>query len=890
MSLLFELTFLTRNLSLMETYDLQLNSFVPEENFLPLTEYIIGCLQDKQYLEQIVTESQFDFIFPIFITIFRDLPKDKYRKLIDNTVSIFCNWLLKVVPGNSPQLRNKILRASLSIIKEYCKLTENTSHLLSIAHVLQTTVLSPPCEYEDQTWLFLMRILPDFINHNTENNEATEIIWNLSMQIFVSSGLFNPETIKILKSRPDNLAFQLFVGDIVLSLIIPQYCHPKYFEQGQWNSQNPVNTQYISNILDVLYSQENNQISRKTLFYGVCRSLLRTRKGLISFEYPIEDILAPFADAIFPLEKVEPINYSVIFDFFAFGYIPQNSDWMSVLDSAIRTEISRAKPYDILLMLSGMTNFIAKRPQFFIDLIPDFIVALNNSNIKLENNLIDQIYHICTSLNEISQLQTNTNVASLINLCRTIIKNDGPNYSKVFNAMTLGNFELFESELSAFENSTESNWLLYEGFAPRFSQNLATPESIETRLAQLSSFRESNLHLYLLFLIEVLASSNSIQHNQDLLLKIYNEIDEKAKNSPKNKFLVGFLLNLIAIPIKYQLSGSDLQKELERSSQKVRFNAGIASATIAPDGSYAYLIVRNRYSMSAFKMTPSQPSSIEPVELPHPTNPPPNAPTASFKPFIREESSRPPDTFSILASLGLFTANNKNKLEVLTGSNNDVLLQAYERTVGPKIVNVAVCRLSPKYCNNLFEANKSTTALNGFFSDLGNFREVKIDNDVSALPVPSYDTALFRFNFISTFHFNTDIKNNLLSEVKCAIIFTEGGRLMLDNSVLARFNVVIEVMKSSEELYSMRIVKIPDAVPIPFVKNKCRLVLRSNIAHEIAFILFLYESSDIATNFVDEREALSENSTLFDTSKAPSKGIDLLMQLFDVVNAEKEEK
>ncbi|EAY12352.1 hypothetical protein TVAG_245840 [Trichomonas vaginalis G3] len=840
---------------------------------------IIGFLDDDQYWDKIMTESQFEFLFPIFRLIFKNCNNEKYTNIVGQTVSIFCRWLLRTAPGETIEIRNKILRACLTSIQEYCETSKNISHIQLVANVLETVVLTPPCEYEDETWILLMELLPKFIDFDQKSPISLKI-WTLSMQIFVTSGLITPRTIEIMKSRPDNLAFQILLGDITLSLIIPQYCHPRYFTQGKWTEETPVTAEFITRISDAILSDNQSPNFRQQIFYGICVSITRARRGIISFEYQIEDILPSFADTIFPLDKINPSYYGIIFDFFASGKLSPTSDWFSVLKTAIRNQISKISPLDVLIMMAGMSNLISHRPELFIDLIPDMIISIKDADLQIPAEYLNIILHICTSLNELGQLQDNNIATSLVNVIRSKKPYESPIYSKIFNAMTIRNFENLQNELSFLENSKTMQWLLYEGFAPHFSQNLVTIQSVETRIAQFSKFKDSDPAIFLLYLIEVLSLSTNLQHNQDLKLKIFSVAD-RVKNIDSCYFLAGFLQNLVAIPIKYQLSAMDVQKEIEKSSLKVRFNSGIASSSFAPDGT-AFLIIRNQFSMSAFRVSPTQPSTVEPVELPVPTNPPKSSGTANFKPFIREDSSRPPDTFSILASLGLFTANNKNRLEIFPDTElND--LQNYEKLIGPKVLNIPVCRLSQKYCNDIFEADKSTSGFNNFLTDLENFRNCKVGKNLSNLPVPSYDTALFRFNFVSTFHYPENQKEVIIEQLlksKCIVVFSEGGSLTLYNKRFDGFDVVINVAKVSSDLYSMEVLKVPERVNMPFEPGMKRLVVKSNLSHEIALIFYLYVSTDIEKFYVNERLEMSGHGKLFSTNSASSDGLELLNQLF----------
>ena len=868
----------------MDPGEIKLSTFVTKDRLKQVSDFVTHNLESENFTKQISTENQFLFIFPILISSL----ESQDDALVNRTIDIFCKWLLVKAPGANNEIRNKYLRFSLIHLKDFCSNEKYLKRIDDIANALSVVVLNPPCEYEKETWVLLMKILPIFAE-NGNKCKSSVVLWDLSMKVFVTSGLINDDTLKLLNERPnDNKSWQKFVGDIIVSLVIPQFSHPYYFTQGVWGVENPVPIDFLQQILDSLLNHfELTDDLRRICFFGVIDSILQSAKELIRFEYPIEDIIAPYADVIFPLERIGVENCKNLFDFFALGKLPMGSEWFSVFSSAIKVEFLRVDENDAMILLCGMIKLISKRPEFFLDLVPDLLACFQrfskeSNTTSVPKEMINEWSHLCSSINELNQCFHYDTIDTLLSILIKKVPLELSIYERFLISFSSKSYQEYKQEHNLCHDFNHPQWLLYEAFAPHFSSSLARIHLIDSRIAQFTMFPENYQYLLLLMLIESLTYAKDLRKDPKFLQRVITVCD---KTQNKFSYLSGYLRNLVYTPTQYQLSYDDLEEELKKESQKIRYNGGIASASFEADGC-SVLILRNKFSMNGFRMSPSQNIKNEPVILPPPTHPSSgsvNDPPI-FQPFHPLDSHRSLDTFSVLASFGLFTSDNKNKLEIL--SNDDLSkLERYEKIMGPKNICVSVARISIKQCNSLFGAKASSPKFNNFMKQIGNFRYLRdLGSDIElSLPVPTFDTALYRFSFISQLHFqnpNEEVEK-FLSDQKILIIFSEGGRVEENHKLLDGFELVINISLCSDKLYYMNVIKAPEAMQLPFIANEPRLSFAENLTNEIGFILFIYASLQVNNLFVCERIKFLNDSHLFSNNSAPTDGINFLSQLFN---------
>ena len=210
-----------------------------------------------------------------------------------------------------------------------------------------------------------------------------------------------------------------------------------------------------------------------------------------------------------------------------------------------------------------------------------------------------------------------------------------------------------------------------------------------------------------------------------------------------------------------------------------------------------------------------------------------------------------------------------------------------DATQDKKIIDVCLSRISVKQNASIFSAIRSTVSFNDFMKQIGHFRNATIDKKLKTiLPYPTFDTALFRFNFLSQLHFDIDneetgekVRKYLMNQ-KILILFCEGGRVEENHPELNSFELVIEVSPSAEKLYEMTVVKAPELIELPFKLNEPKLISSDNLTNEIGFVMFIYVSIQVNDMFVKERVAFLNRSKLFGTENAPTDGIELMTQIF----------
>lgn len=827
----------------MEVNCADLSTFLTQKRIKKVSKYILDHLKEENCYSRIISESQLSFVIPILTS---SLESGSDAQLIDDSLEVVCQWMLKFAPGKENSLRNKYIRYILEKLLSFCRKNNNFERSKKIIAALKRIVLEPPCFFENSTWDMIILLLPLFAETCSVKKQNEKLSF-LSFKAYICAGELSENSKKLLINSPVSMAWRRFIGDMIAATVSPKWCRPSYFTKGVWSEEKPVSNEYIRVILESAMKKNMDDSMRRLCFYGLAVSLSTSSYNLIKFNYPIDTQLSVFATVLFPLSQIESDYFPIVFDFFANGSMCDQSKWMNVLKTEILVELRR-KDSDPMSLISGMSTLFVSRSDFCLQFCNDMINAIQNEQKPPID--VEKWSTLCLTLAELSISMNNSNSAlsSLSELCLSRIPVGVSVLTQLFIALVNKSPDQLAQIQSFCTDFRNPIWLLYEAYSPHFSQSIVTVQSIETRVAQQTQFQpQKNLFMLLLLLIETIGTIESLRSNTVFMLYVNDSISKCFNEFP---YLKGLLLNLISTPIQHQLSYYDLKGHLDKPMMYIRYNNSIITATYEEDET-AIVISRNLYSMSAYNLRPSRP-----VQVIEETSSPIEAKSSKFTPYHPEKLSKTKhNTFSFLTSLGLFTYDNKNSLSIL--EDNEVsIIKDFEGHLGKYIIPVTIIRISNHEVSDLINNHRTSSKFNTFTSLLGKFKkEFSFKGKISKFPVPYFDTVLFRIAYLSPSFFcekdRTDID---LSKNSILVVFNESpSQLMPKHKLLQNYDIVISFTQISPCLFNMWVLKKPSDYNLPQPICGPRIICSSNIGVELSFIVFVFQSLNVSS-FVKYRE------------------------------------
>ncbi|KAH0797490.1 uncharacterized protein GO595_009811 [Histomonas meleagridis] len=789
-------------------------------------------------------------------------------------------WLSgKINFKENESLLNKYFQKSIIALVAELQAGKDIS-LTRLANYLAYFIYTPPFKFEEKIWVFLIKMLPLLSNYTSP---AKNDLHELSYYAFLSSGIQDPVSLKLILKLPIDHCWEDFVGHLLSFGLFLRSVSNKLFETGIWTKNNPFNKRHADLLLSCILKRDLTQDIRSHCFFGLCRVLLHSYIGIFDFRISVDSLLSSFGSSIFPLDHILPERYIEIFDLFGVGSLETNSKWLKIFSGSIRKELHKNRPASTTNIIRYISRIIYSRPTFSLSFAGDCITAVHETN-DIDFTSKD-IALLCCSLAEVMN-NTSVEVEGKKEFFKMIysqmIKNCTDLYTKLFITLItkIGSLNPIMLDLILSEFSPET--ILLTGFSSHFYQSVTTDSMLSSLIDKIPNELKNYLTLAI---VEVLGNNEMIRKDSYIMIKI-NEFAQKLERDSIYKKL---LLNMISVPNQYQMNINEIKDILNGQKDFYQLNSSIISSNFI-DNDNAVFVFRNLFTISVFKLSPiTNNNNNENIESSDDNNKedvkPPFA-ASKNNPFYQykynQNNLRKKDTFYLLASLGLFSEANEHNIYPLDEKATKKVKE-FELNIGKKQFDIILTRVKSK-SKNLFDAKKPSNSFNKFTKKLGNFLiTAKTKNGIVPIyNVPFYDTALFRFVYFSKYHFDKKNVDDFMNDKKnsfALIIFNDSkSELRRDNEEYKKFKVVIEVSLVIGDLYSISVLRFDNEVKVPFIGEKPRLISSENLANEIAFVLYVYVSSNIETLYFNDLENFIQSNKLF-TAEPKVDGIDLLAKV-----------
>ncbi|OHT00765.1 hypothetical protein TRFO_32452 [Tritrichomonas foetus] len=862
-------------------------NFLMPDAALNVIHTVIDGLENEEIANSLKTGSQIEWVLPILLYALDNGDSSLTLKVFN----IFKNWSFSQAPGDSLSNRNKYLRLVINSVFNVCYRHQDYIPLYKITEILERIIFTPPIEYEEETWYLLMNLLPQFSQFKGSDT-SKNTLRQLSIDIFACSGLETKQSLQLLNLHKIDEFWEIFVGNLMSGSITPNIVKYLPFYSGVWNQANPMTPEFSDTLLNTLLKRELTIDVRRHCYFGIIKSLTKSKVGLFRFLIPVDTVLSIFADTIFPFTEVEEKSFRYIFELFTYGKIEDNSKWMRILFNSIRKEFYKIIPNRSKQLIESFSNILFKKPRFFVSLTGDIINAI----LSINDIILDSAEWIllCSNLAEIysCDLFNGDRSRELFNLLYHKIDILSDPISAVYISLVTGRTDFSNKVASIVGNSFSVLLLLIYGFTAHISPDIVSENLIITLIEHVP---QEAIRYILLMMIEVIDIIERGHKNEKCCLCIH----DYARKQISENFLRNVLLNLITSPIHLQLEKADLDDILITQRDYFRFNSTIISSNFDDDEN-AVIVCRNQYSMSAYRLSPINENLnskfLEGEDFNNQKNDilkntkkqksdknenieekPVKCTFTPYKP--RSPPTKKRDTFYFLSALGLFTDSNSFQIAPLDESCMEDL-GIYEKRVGRRKFHISLARIN---CTSkgLFDHSSSSDAFNTFTAKLGPFiQNYELKNGKqSSYPVPYFDSILFRFIYFSRYHFNGD-SNVGLEETNGLVLFNENGSdIVYDEELFQNWPVVITVSNVCDDLYSIHILKFSGSLRPPLDFGRQRLLAADHIGYTIGFILYLYVCSNIDELYINETEGFIHNSKLFKYI-APVDGLELLSQVF----------
>ncbi|KAH0794072.1 hypothetical protein GPJ56_001950 [Histomonas meleagridis] len=773
----------------------------------------------------------------------------------------------KVTYGNSDSVRNEYLRKTIQAI--FAEVSgKGRISVTEVSELFSRIIYSPPFPLEPSTWDLLMRILPKFV---TFAGKGKQKMLELSMHVFLCSGLQTPKALQLLSEKPIDKYWEDFVGILFSIAIFKTPGTNGLYASGVWSRENPAPKEFALLLLKTMLNREMTQDVRSHCLFSIIRSFQTAQVGLFRFLMPIDTILSSFGDAVFPFDHLLPEFYKDLFDLFGQGKAIPGSKWLQIFANSIRKELLKNRPASVTNIIRYFSHVIFSRPEFVLTFSGDSISAIGTtSDIDFTSLEMDLL---CCNLCELLNLNyfNNYGKKEFFQLMFSKIIHESSNYYHLLYITLFTKHSDYQSvfvNLLTRQHSPEIILLL--GFAAHVFPSFVTPNLISHLIEKVSP----EMYTFLaLMLIEILTYVEAIRKDEQCI-SIINDFVHNLEDS----LLRQQLQNIIAFPLRYQLNASDIEAILPRQKDYYRFNSTIISSEFIDDEN-AIIVCRNRLSMSAYRLSPIPNAPLR-IDEPSPLSISPSAdnPFTPYKPIAQRTRKR--DTFYLLSAFGLFTQSNQYNITPLDNASI-AQLKDYEQSIGRMQYVISMTRLTSN-SNELFCEKSSSDGFNEFISNLGHFlrKQPAVNGLVPTFSVSYYDTALFRFLYCSKLHFDKATAERFDPTNSFAlVIFNESpAEVYSENPDFSEWNLVISVRKVMENLYSMNVLKCNSSLKAPFCNNFPRLVAACNLADEVAFVLYSYIVSNIRTLYIREFEE-NRDGSLF-KAHSDYNGIELLSKIF----------
>ncbi|KAH0786386.1 hypothetical protein GPJ56_009772 [Histomonas meleagridis] len=709
-----------------------------------------------------------------------------------------------------------------------------------------------------------MRILPKFASFAADGKEK---ILELSMNIFLCSGLNTSDALKLLSEKPIDKYWENFVGTLFAIATLTGKHTNKIAESGVWSKEKPAPKEFVLLLLKTMLTREITKEVRCHCLLSIIRSLQTIRIGLFRFLIPVDPLLNSFGDAVFPFDYMLPEYYKELFELFGQGKLVPDSKWIGIFANSIRKELLKNRPEHVTSIIVFLSHIVYSRPEFVLSLVGDLISAIGSiGDLNFSSDGMDLVCCNLCELLSVPNLEVEGKVEMFQLIYSKILQHSLSSYNLLYITLLTKkeNYKKIFSEILGRRYNPEI--VLLFGFASHMFPSFVSSNVI-SKIIEKST---SEMHKYLtLSLIEILAYVETVRKDEQCIVSINDYL-----HNLENSLLRDQLANFVASPLRYQLNASDIEDILPRQRDYFKFNSTIVSSEFIDD-ERAIVVCRNKLSMSAYHLSPipGMPSKVD-EPSPLPLTPSENNPFIPYTPV--EVHTRKRDTFYLLSAFGLFTQSNQYNITPLD-ENSIEQLKVYEANLGRKQYVISLTRLTSS-STELFGEKSSSTAFNEFTSKLGHFlqKPPDINGLTPTFSIPFYDTALFRFLYCSKLHFQEEFDP---TKSFALIIFNESpAEVYYENHDFTNWHIVITIKKVMEGLYSMKVLKYISSIKAPFCNSVPRLVSSNNLSDEIAFILYSYVVSNIKTLYIKEYEE-NNNQSLF-KSNLEFNGIELLSQIF----------